>query len=254
MSGAAPATGIAGILVAPSSRARPSRAVPPGSVAELSCQKIIFDLQLADLPVQKIDLRFIGGSVRRRAALEDAHRTIEQLLLPVVDLVRVHPEIHRQLGDGTVAPDCRHRHLRLERRTVLLPCPLHVLLPRYPRFLGAGLHLSYLSHFRGPAHYKHDFSELAEIGSPYCEVGSDGRYTYDGLDSYWREEERFALTTHADDRLAGFILVNRWSALNRQLDHSVGELFVLRKYRRLGVTMPAAFPSSSRQRKLRLSR
>jgi len=34
---------------------------------------------------------------------------------------------------------------------VFLPCPLHVLLPRYPRFLGAGLHLSHLSHFRGPA-------------------------------------------------------------------------------------------------------
>src|SRR5207302_3991097 len=34
---------------------------------------------------------------------------------------------------------------------VLLPCPLHVLLPRYPRFLGAGLHLSHLSHSRGPA-------------------------------------------------------------------------------------------------------
>src|SRR5215831_15056325 len=151
MSGAAPATGIAGILVAPSSRARPSRAVPPGSVAELSCQKIIFDLQLADLPVQKIDLRFIGGSLRRRAALEDTHRTIQQLLLPVVDLVRVHPEMHRQLGDGPVAPDCRHRHLSLERRAVLLPCPLHVLLPRYPRFLRAGLHLSHLSHFRGPA-------------------------------------------------------------------------------------------------------
>jgi hypothetical protein len=26
------------------------------------CQKIIFDLQLANLPVQKIDLRFIGAS------------------------------------------------------------------------------------------------------------------------------------------------------------------------------------------------
>src|SRR5215471_6788574 len=59
--------------------------------------------------------------------------------------------MHRQLGDGAVAPDCRHRHLRLERRAVLLPSPLHVLLPRYPRFLGAGLHLSHLSHFRGPA-------------------------------------------------------------------------------------------------------
>jgi predicted acetyltransferase len=29
--------------------------------------------------------------------------------------------------------------------------------------------------------------------------------------------------------------MNRWSPLNRQLDHSVGEFFVLRKYRRLGV-------------------
>src|SRR5690349_10258352 len=59
--------------------------------------------------------------------------------------------MHRQLGDGPVALDCRQRHLRLERRAVLRPCPLHVLLPRYPRFLGAGLHLSHLSHFRGPA-------------------------------------------------------------------------------------------------------
>src|SRR5262250_697384 len=59
--------------------------------------------------------------------------------------------MHRQLGDGPVALDRCQRHLRLEPRTVLLPCPLHVLLPRYPRFLGAGLHLSHLSHFRGPA-------------------------------------------------------------------------------------------------------
>src|SRR5215471_20356194 len=77
--------------------------------------------------------------------------TSRQLLLPVVDLVRVHSEMHRQLGDAALAPYCRHRHLRLERRVVLLPCPLHVLLPRYPRFLGAGIHLSHLSHFRGPA-------------------------------------------------------------------------------------------------------
>src|SRR5439155_7700342 len=151
MSEAMPATGIAGILAAPGSCARPSRAVPPGSVAELSCQKIIFDLQLADLPVQMIDLGLIAGSLRRTTTLEDACRTVQQLLLPVVDLVRVDPELPSQLGDGPVAPDGRQRHLRLEHRAVLLPCPLHVLLPRYPRFLGAGLHLSHLSHFRGPA-------------------------------------------------------------------------------------------------------
>jgi hypothetical protein len=40
--------------------------------------------------------------------------------------------------------------------------------------------------------YKYDFSEIAEIGSPYGEVGSDGRYSYEGLDSYWREEGRLA--------------------------------------------------------------
>src|SRR6516162_9360279 len=166
-SAAAPENGIAARLAAPGSCARPSRAVPPGSVAELSCQKIIFDLQLADLPVQKIDLSFTGGSLPRRAALENTHRTIQQLLLPVVDLVRVHPKIHRQLGDGAVAPDCRHCYLRLKRRAVLLPCPLHVLLPRYLRFLGAGLHLSHLSHFRGPAHSSPNLSspKKGTIGS-----------------------------------------------------------------------------------------
>jgi predicted acetyltransferase len=88
--------------------------------------------------------------------------------------------------------------------------------------------------------YKYDFSEFAQIGSPYGEVGSDGRFVYDGLDSYWREEDRIPLTIQADGRLAGFILMNRWSALNRELDHSVGEFFVLRNYRRVGVGSRAA--------------
>ena len=75
--------------------------------------------------------------------------------------------------------------------------------------------------------YKYDFSEFAEVGARYGEVGPDGRFTYEGLDSYWREDGRVPLIVQADGRLAGFILVNRWSALNRVLDHSVGEFFVL---------------------------
>src|SRR5437868_11732312 len=174
MSEAMPATGIAGILAAPGSCARPSRAVPPGSVAELSCQKIIFDLQLADLPVQMIDLGLIAGSLRRTTTLEDVCRTVQQLLLPVVDLIRVNPELSSQLGDGPVAPDRRQRHLRLERRAVLLPCPLHVLLPRYPRFLGAGLHLSHLSHFRGPAHTPRRAQPKSDRRPLPCQVKSAG--------------------------------------------------------------------------------
>jgi predicted acetyltransferase len=76
--------------------------------------------------------------------------------------------------------------------------------------------------------------------SRYGEVGPDGRYTYEGLDSYWRADGRVPLTVQADRRLAGFILVNRWSALDRQLDYSVAEFFVLRKYRRIGVGSRAA--------------
>jgi predicted acetyltransferase len=93
--------------------------------------------------------------------------------------------------------------------------------------------------------YKYDFSGFAEIGSRYGEVGPDGRFTYEGLDSYWREDGRFALTVEADGRLAGFVLVNRWSALNRLLDYSVGEFFVLRKYRPIGVGSRAARVYSS---------
>jgi predicted acetyltransferase len=88
--------------------------------------------------------------------------------------------------------------------------------------------------------YKYDFSEFAEVDSPYGEVSADGRFTYDGLDSYWQEEGRSAFTLHADSRLAGFALVNRWSALDRPLDRAVGEFFVLRKYRRYRVGSRAA--------------
>src|SRR5215831_5484136 len=61
--------------------------------ARLSCRafvpKIVFDLQLADLPIEKIDLHPIRGSLHRSATREDARRAVQQLLLPVVDLVRV---------------------------------------------------------------------------------------------------------------------------------------------------------------------
>src|SRR5260370_35109874 len=66
--------------------------------------------------------------------------------------------------------------------------------------------------------YKYDFSEFAHIGSPYGEVGSDGRFVYDGLDSYWREQGRVPLTLQPVDRLVCFIFVNQWYVISRPLD------------------------------------
>jgi predicted acetyltransferase len=88
--------------------------------------------------------------------------------------------------------------------------------------------------------YLHDFSEFAAVATAHGEVDADGRFAYAGLDDYWREDGRLALTIEADGRLAGFALINRWSALNRPLDYSVAEFFVMRKYRRIGVGSQAA--------------
>jgi predicted acetyltransferase len=88
--------------------------------------------------------------------------------------------------------------------------------------------------------YLHDFSEFADVGTNHGEVTLDGRFVYDYLDSYWLEAGRIPLVIQADGRLAGFALVNRWSALDRPLDHSVAEFFILRKYRRAKVGLRAA--------------
>jgi hypothetical protein len=88
--------------------------------------------------------------------------------------------------------------------------------------------------------YKYDFSEFAPIGSPYGEVDEEGLFAYPGLESYWQDSGRIPLLIRADDHLAGFALVNQWSALGLPLDHAVAEFFVMRKYRRARVGTRAA--------------
>jgi predicted acetyltransferase len=88
--------------------------------------------------------------------------------------------------------------------------------------------------------YKYDFSEFAAIGSPRGELDEEGRFAHPGLESYWRDSGRIPLLIRADDHLAGFALVNQWSALELPLDHAVAEFFVLRKYRRARVGARAA--------------
>ncbi len=88
--------------------------------------------------------------------------------------------------------------------------------------------------------YLHDFSEFAAIGTDHGEVGGDGTFAYDWLHLYWQDSWRIPLFIQADGRLAGFALVSRWSALDRPVDHSMAEFFVVRKYRRSQVGLRAA--------------
>ena len=87
----------------------------------------------------------------------------------------------------------------------------------------------------------YDCSEFASRHTPHGEVDANGLFPYPrGLDSYWQEPDREPLLIRADSAVAGFVLVNRWSALDRPLDRAVAEFFVLRKYRRAGVGTRAA--------------
>ena len=80
--------------------------------------------------------------------------------------------------------------------------------------------------------YLHDFSEHAPLHGPFGEVDeATGLFAYSFLENYWGEAGRLPLLIRADGRIAGFILVNRWSALDRPVDHAVAEFFVMRKYR-----------------------
>ena len=80
--------------------------------------------------------------------------------------------------------------------------------------------------------YLYDFSEHTALGGRWGEVDEDGRFDYwPGLDSYWQEPGRVPLLIRADGRIAGFVLLHQWSALDQPLDRAVAKFFVLRKYR-----------------------
>lgn len=65
-------------------------------------------------------------------------------------------------------------------------------------------------------------------------------YDFSDLDSYWQEPGCVPLLIRADGRIAGFVLLNQWSALDRPLDRAVGEFFVLGKYGLAGIGTRAA--------------
>ncbi|MEM8755446.1 MAG: GNAT family N-acetyltransferase, partial [Pseudomonadota bacterium] len=68
----------------------------------------------------------------------------------------------------------------------------------------------------------------------------DGFFAYRGLDGYWGDPGRAAFLLRRGSSLAGFALVNAWSASGAPTDHAVAEFFVLRKHRRVGFGAEAA--------------
>jgi len=78
--------------------------------------------------------------------------------------------------------------------------------------------------------YNYEFSQYENT-----DVNDLGLYGYDWLDVYWTEENRFAYFIKVDNKLAGFIMVNDYRETKIETDYTMSELFVMYKYRKMGV-------------------
>lgn len=83
--------------------------------------------------------------------------------------------------------------------------------------------------------YIHDFSEFDGH-----ELNENGLYNYDYLDYYWTEQDRHPFIISLNSKLAGFVLLNRYSIMIENA-LTIAEFFILRKYRRQGLGKKTAF-------------
>lgn len=72
------------------------------------------------------------------------------------------------------------------------------------------------------------------------DVDEKGLYGYAYLDCYWTEPNRWAYFIRANEKLAGFAMVNDYPETGVKTDFCLSEFFVMHKYRRLGVGREAA--------------
>lgn len=83
--------------------------------------------------------------------------------------------------------------------------------------------------------YRYDFSEFENT-----DLNEHGYFGYLYLDYYWVEIDRYPYLVRVDGKLAGFVLANQYTYLLGS-EYSVGEFFILRKYRRHGIGRQVAF-------------
>ncbi|MFN3746265.1 MAG: GNAT family N-acetyltransferase [Hyphomicrobiaceae bacterium] len=88
--------------------------------------------------------------------------------------------------------------------------------------------------------YLHDFSAFAPFDSRYGELDGDGLFAYAHLGAYWSEPRRELLLVRVSGRLAGFVLVNDWSASGLPVDFAIAVFFIARKFCRRGLGTEAA--------------
>lgn len=74
-----------------------------------------------------------------------------------------------------------------------------------------------------------------------ADINEYGCYGYDHIDDYWNEEGRYPYLIRVDGKIAGFALIcPHCSFIEGEKTQSIGEFFVMIKYRRMGIGLQVA--------------
>lgn len=92
--------------------------------------------------------------------------------------------------------------------------------------------------------YLYEFSQYSQE-----DVSEYGCYGYSHIDDYWNEKGRYPYLIRADGKIAGFALICPHCDYRREEDaRSIGEFFILLKYRRKGIGQKVAIQLFDRHR------
>ena len=81
------------------------------------------------------------------------------------------------------------------------------------------------------------------------DVNEFGYYGYDHIDDYWNEKGRYPYLIRVDGKIAGFALVcPHCEFIKCENARSIGEFFILLKYRRMGIGQWVAFELFNKHR------
>ncbi|RRN70238.1 GNAT family N-acetyltransferase [Peribacillus simplex] len=81
--------------------------------------------------------------------------------------------------------------------------------------------------------YLYDLSEYT--GS--LEVSSNGSFEFDSFDLIWEREGLSPYLLKKDTTIVGFLLLLERPFLEKDYDYSINDIFMLKKYRRKGITI-----------------
>lgn len=84
--------------------------------------------------------------------------------------------------------------------------------------------------------YTYEMTVLADF-----DINDNGYYGYDDLPLYWQEPHKYPYLIWVNKKLAGFVLIQKGSPIDKELNvWDVAEFFIMRKFRRKGIGQSVA--------------